>query len=79
MANELPEILSSEEVYAGRLIRVVRDTVHEGGKTYFREVDGVRLPFRVRDDFAVITYDEVKHNAAVEDARFAEEKDCFTR
>jgi carboxyl-terminal processing protease len=51
-------------------------------KTYFedfREVDGVKLPFRVRDDFAVITYSEVKHNAAVEDARFAEEKNCFTR
>ncbi|MFL6255680.1 MAG: S41 family peptidase [Pyrinomonadaceae bacterium] len=51
-------------------------------KTYFedfREVDGMKLPFRVRDDFAVITYSEVKHNAAVDDARFAEAKDCFTR
>jgi carboxyl-terminal processing protease len=51
-------------------------------KTYFedfREVDGRLLPFRVRDDFAVITYAEVRHDAAVEDARFAEEKDCFTR
>lgn len=51
-------------------------------KTYFedfREVDGRLLPFRVRDDFAVITYSEVKHNTAVDDARFAEEKDCFTR
>jgi hypothetical protein len=51
-------------------------------RTYFedfREVDGRLLPFRVRDDFSVITYSEVKHNAAVEDARFAEEKDCFTR
>jgi carboxyl-terminal processing protease len=51
-------------------------------KTYFedfREVDGLKLPFRVRDDFAVITYSEVKHNAPVDDARFAEEKDCFTR
>lgn len=51
-------------------------------KTYFedfREVDGVQLPFRVRDDFAVITYSEVKHNAAVDDARFVEEKNCFTR
>lgn len=51
-------------------------------KTYFedfREVDGVKVPFRVRDDFAVITYSEVRHNVAVEDARFAEEKDCFTR
>jgi carboxyl-terminal processing protease len=51
-------------------------------KTYFedfREVDGRLLPFRVRDDFSVITYDEVKHNATVEDARFTEEKNCFTR
>ncbi len=51
-------------------------------KTYFedfRAVDGVRLPFRIRDDFSVITYSEVRHNAAVEDARFVEEKDCFTR
>jgi hypothetical protein len=51
-------------------------------RTYFedfREVDGRLLPFKVRDDFAVITYSEVRHNAAVEDARFAEEKDCFTR
>jgi carboxyl-terminal processing protease len=51
-------------------------------RTYFedfREVDGRLLPFRVRDDFAVITYTEVRHNAALDDARFAEEKDCFTR
>jgi hypothetical protein len=45
----------------------------------FREVDGVKVPFRVRDDFSVITYSEVRHDDAVEDARFAEEKDCFTR
>jgi carboxyl-terminal processing protease len=62
------------DVKTGLLVR--RD------RTYFedfREVDGRRLPFRVRDDFSVITYGEVRHNAAVEDARFAEEKDCFTR
>ena len=40
MSEELPEILASEEVYAGRLIRVVRDTVREGEKTYVREVVG---------------------------------------
>ena len=40
MANELPEVLSSEEVYAGRLVRVARDTVREGGQTYVREVVG---------------------------------------
>jgi ADP-ribose pyrophosphatase len=38
--EELPEVLSSEEVYAGRLVRVARDTVREGEKTYVREVVG---------------------------------------
>ncbi|MBV8857345.1 MAG: PDZ domain-containing protein [Acidobacteria bacterium] len=62
------------DVKTGLLVR--RD------RTYFedfREVDGRLLPFRVRDDFATITYSEVTHNTAVEDARFAEAKDCFTR
>jgi ADP-ribose pyrophosphatase len=36
--KEQPLVLSSEEVYAGRLIKVVRDTVREGEKTYVREV-----------------------------------------
>jgi ADP-ribose pyrophosphatase len=40
MDKELPEVVSSEEVYAGRLVRVVRDTVREGGQTYVREVVG---------------------------------------
>lgn len=51
-------------------------------KTYFedyREVDGVKLPFRIRDDFSVITLGEVKHNLPLDDARFAEEKNCFTQ
>jgi carboxyl-terminal processing protease len=51
-------------------------------KTYFddyREVDGVKLPFTIRDDFSVIRLNEVKHNLPVEDARFAEEKNCFTQ
>ena len=51
-------------------------------KTYFedfREVDGVRLPFRVRDEFSTITFGEVRHNVALEDARFVEEKNCFTQ
>jgi carboxyl-terminal processing protease len=45
----------------------------------FREVDGLRLPFRVRDDLSVITFSEVKHNLTLDDARFAEEKNCFTQ
>ena len=40
MDEELPEVLSSEVVYAGKLINVARDTVREGGKTYVREVVG---------------------------------------
>jgi ADP-ribose pyrophosphatase len=36
--KERPELLSSEEVFGGRLISVVRDTVREGEKTYLREV-----------------------------------------
>lgn len=42
MDKEQPEILSSEEVFGGRLISVVRDTVREGEQTYLREV--VRHP-----------------------------------
>jgi carboxyl-terminal processing protease len=45
----------------------------------FREVDGVRVPFKIRDDFSVITLTEVRHNLPVDDARFAEEKNCFTQ
>jgi len=40
--KEQPEVLSSEEVFGGKLISVVRDTVREGEQTYLREV--VRHP-----------------------------------
>ncbi|HEX8687213.1 MAG TPA: NUDIX hydrolase [Pyrinomonadaceae bacterium] len=40
MDKGLPEVLSSERVYDGRLIRVARDEVREGEKTYVREVVG---------------------------------------
>ena len=36
--KETPEVISSEEVYAGKLISVARDTVREGEVTYVREV-----------------------------------------
>ena len=51
-------------------------------RTYFedyREVDGVRVPFTVRDDFSVVRLTEVKHNQPIDDARFVEEKNCFTQ
>lgn len=50
--------------------------------TYFedyREVDGVKLPFVTRTAAATIRLREVKHNVAIDDASFAETKDCFTR
>lgn len=36
--SELPVVLSSEEIYAGRVIRVGVDRVREGETTYVREV-----------------------------------------
>lgn len=38
MSQEQPEVLSSERVYEGRLVKVVRDAVREGEQTYQREV-----------------------------------------
>src|ERR1044071_8748717 len=38
MDEEKPVVLSSEEVYAGVIIGVVRDVVREGETTYVREV-----------------------------------------
>ncbi|HYE15433.1 MAG TPA: S41 family peptidase [Pyrinomonadaceae bacterium] len=45
----------------------------------YREVDGVRIPFLHRSGTTVLALKEVRHNAPLEDAAFAERKDCFTR
>ncbi|HEV2705303.1 MAG TPA: S41 family peptidase [Pyrinomonadaceae bacterium] len=45
----------------------------------YREVDGIRLPFTIRDARTLIKLTDIKHNVAIDDARFAEEKNCFTR
>ncbi|HVG29141.1 MAG TPA: S41 family peptidase [Pyrinomonadaceae bacterium] len=58
----------------GLLLR--RDSVYYED---YREVDGVKLPFVTRTGTATIRLREVKHNVAVDDAAFAETKDCFTR
>jgi ADP-ribose pyrophosphatase len=62
--KEQPELLSSEEVYAGKLIDVVRDTVREGDQTYTREV--VRHPggaavVPVFDDGTVALVSQYRH------------------
>lgn len=45
----------------------------------YREVDGIKLPFTIRGDFSVVHLTEVKHNLPIDDARFVEEKNCFTQ
>jgi carboxyl-terminal processing protease len=45
----------------------------------YREVDGVRLPFTLRDGDVMVRLNEIAHNVSIDDARFAERKDCFTR
>lgn len=45
----------------------------------YREVDGVRLPFRIRSALVTITLKEIRHNVPLDDSVFAEREDCFTR
>ena len=59
--------------------------LREGNTFYedYREVDGVKLPFTVRETtlpgFAfVYKISEIKHNVAIEDAKFAPYPSCFT-
>ena len=50
----------------------------------YREVDGVKLPFTIREESPlgfgfVFKVTEVKHNVAVDDGKFVELPNCFTR
>jgi carboxyl-terminal processing protease len=45
----------------------------------YREVDGVRLPFRIRSPLVTIKLKDVKHNVTLAADTFAEHKDCFTQ
>lgn len=50
----------------------------------YREVDGVKLPFTIREESSlgfgfVFKVTEVKHNVAIDDAKFVEVPNCFTR
>jgi carboxyl-terminal processing protease len=45
----------------------------------YREVDGVRLPFKIRSPLVTITLKEIRHNVSLDDSIFAEHKDCFTQ
>ena len=59
--------------------------LREGNTFYedYREVDGVKLPFTVRENslpgFAfVYKITEIKHNVAIDDSKFAPYPSCFT-
>jgi hypothetical protein len=67
------------EVATGLLVRE-NDTYLED----YREVDGVKVPFVARESPAtpmatIVRLKEVKHNVAIDEARFAERPDCFTK
>ena len=62
------------DVKTGLLLRQDDDFYED-----YREVDGVLCPFTIRNANTLIKLTEVKHNVAVDDARFIEEKNCFTQ
>ena len=67
------------EVATGLLVRE-NDTYLED----YREIDGVKVPFVARESPAtatatVVRLKEVKQNVAIDESKFAERPDCFTR
>lgn len=67
------------EVATGLLARQNNTYLEE-----YRDVDGVKVPFVVRENAAgnmssVVRLKEVRHNVTIDAARFAERPDCFTR
>jgi carboxyl-terminal processing protease len=57
------------------------------GNTYYedyREVDGIKLPFKMRDDVfsgigLIYQLKEIKHNVKIDEAKFTEYPSCFTK
>jgi carboxyl-terminal processing protease len=92
-------VLIGKEKLAGKDVYVVRMgfeswyfdaegglLLRKGNMYYddYREVDGVRLPFKLRDEVlasAGIIYrlTEIKHNVKIDDAKFMTYPSCFTR
>lgn len=67
------------EVASGLLVRENNTYLED-----YREVDGVKVPFIARESPAtamatVVRLKDVKHNVAIDEAKFAERPDCFTR
>lgn len=64
--RELPKIISSQKVFAGRIFNVTVDTVTEGELTYEREVvhhNGSAVIVPVHDDGTVVLVRQYRHPA----------------
>jgi ADP-ribose pyrophosphatase len=67
MTKENPEVLSSEEVFRGRIFQVAVDTVREDGQTYTREVvrhGGSASILAVYEDMTVALVRQYRHPPA---------------
>ena len=65
-SNELPKIINSQKVFAGRVFNVTVDTVREGEVTYQREVvhhHGSAVIVPVFDDDSVVLVRQYRHPA----------------
>ncbi|MEK6335588.1 MAG: S41 family peptidase [Acidobacteriota bacterium] len=67
------------EVASGLLVRENNAYLED-----YREVDGVKVPFVTRETSvsgmsSIVRLKEVKHNVAIDEAKFVERPDCFTR
>jgi ADP-ribose pyrophosphatase len=61
---ETPELISSEEIFSGRIFDVTVDTVREGGQTYKREIvhhPGSAAIVAVFDDMTVALVRQYRH------------------
>jgi ADP-ribose pyrophosphatase len=61
---EAPELVSSEEIFSGRIFDVTVDTVREGGQTYKREIvhhPGSAAIVAVFDDMTVALVRQYRH------------------
>lgn len=92
-------VFIGEEQLAGKDVNVIRlglerwyfdaDTgllLRKGNIYYddYREVDGVKLPFRMREEVfsgaaAVYQLTEIKHNVKIDETKFSEYPSCFTK
>ena len=87
------EKLGTKDVYVVRIgFEKLYFAAEEGlllrkGNTYYddyREVDGIKLPFTIRDDVfsgvgLVYRLTEIKHNLKIDESKFVAYPSCFTK